>query len=347
MGAHALALTLLGEQLRDVPAGYAGVSARLKETGLLEQIETIADDLSEELGDKARGILATFAVSLEPLDEQACLVLALAAACAPNTPIPVGLLADAFATVDREPEGVARRWLRRLPFFGAPAKEADRFVPALRRLKRSSLLTGRQGEGNDDDSVTIHPLVVAAALRLLEVDAADVAECVAAALVSRTQGVAAEVLGHPRLAADIAQARYLSTTLESESTVWLAISVGRFEDARGAFPLARTAEERALEVGRRILGEDHPATIIALNNLAGTLQAEGDLVAARALQKHALTIVRKYLDEDDQTTLSFIDNLGTMLHGQGQLAEARVCTNARSRLGAVCSATNISRRSCP
>lgn len=318
VGAHALALTLLGEQLRD--ADYARVSARLKETGLLEQIETIADDLSEELGDKARGILATFAVSLEPLDEQARLVLALAAGCAPNEPIPVGLLADAFASVDGE--GAGRRWLKRLPFFGAPAKEVDRFVPALRQLQRGSLLTRRQGDGSDDDSVMIHPLVAAAALRLLGVDPADVAECVAAALVARTEGVAAEVLGHPRLAADIAQARYLSTTLESESTVWLAISVGRFEHARGAFPLARIAEERALEIGRR-LGEDHPATIIALNNLAGTLQAEGDLVAARALQEDALTVVRKYLGEDDQMTLSFIDNLGTMLHGLGQLAEAR------------------------
>ena len=45
------------------------------------------------------------------------MVLALAAVCAPNTPIPVGLLGDAFAAANREPESTARRWLKRLPFI--------------------------------------------------------------------------------------------------------------------------------------------------------------------------------------------------------------------------------------
>ena len=58
------------------------------------------------------------------------MVLALAAVCAPNTPIPVGLLGDAFAAANREPESTARRWLKRLPFFGGKSDEVDRFVPA-------------------------------------------------------------------------------------------------------------------------------------------------------------------------------------------------------------------------
>ena len=156
--------------------------------------------------------------------------------------------------------------------------------------------------------MTIHPLVAAAAVRLLEVDPAQVAERVAATLVSRIEVVAAAIRQHPRLAADMDQARHLSGTWESESTVWLGIWLGRFEEARGVFALARAAEERALEVGRRVLGEEHPASIFALNTLAGTLQAQGDLAAARPLQEHALSVVRTYLDEEDATTLSFLDN---------------------------------------
>ncbi len=206
VGAHALALTLLGEQLRDEPGGFDRTKERLADTDLVGPIETIADDLREELGEKARGILATLAASLEPLDEDARMVLALAAVCAPNTPLPVGLLGDAFSAANREPESTARRWLKRLPFFGGKSDGVDRFVPAFRQLHRASLLTSGPARASDDDTVTIHPLVAAAAVRLLEIDPAQVAERVAATLVSRIEVVSAEIRQHPRLAADMDQA---------------------------------------------------------------------------------------------------------------------------------------------
>jgi hypothetical protein len=282
VGSHTLALILLGEQLRDDPGGYARARERLHEAGILERIEAIAADLGAELGDKARSIIGTFAVSIDDLDEAALVVLALAAVCAPNEPIPVGLLNDAFAAAAEETglRATLRRWLRLLPLFGQMENRADDYVRAIRQLLRRSLLTRSQGEGSGDDNVEIHPLVADVAMRLLEVDRAAVAERVAAALLLRVQVVAADIRCHYRLGPDIRQARHLSSTLESESSVWQAMWVGRFEGARGAFGLARTAEERALDVGRRVLGEEHPGTIIALNNLAGTLQAQGDLAAA-------------------------------------------------------------------
>jgi hypothetical protein len=282
VGSHTLALILLGEQLRDDPGGYARARERLHEAGILERIEAIAADLGAELGDKARSIIGTFAVSIDDLDEAALVVLALAAVCAPNEPIPVGLLNDAFAAAAEETglRATLRRWLRLLPLFGQMENRADDYVRAIRQLLRRSLLRRSQGEGSGDDNVEIHPLVADVAMRLLEVDRAAVAERVAAALLLRVQVVAADIRCHYRLGPDIRQARHLSSTLESESSVWQAMWVGRFEGARGAFGLARTAEERALDVGRRVLGEEHPGTIIALNNLAGTLQAQGDLAAA-------------------------------------------------------------------
>ena len=97
VGAHTLALTLIGERLREAPGGYKGALAKLREAGRLDRIEDLARDLQPLLGEKARGILATFEVSITALDEDAQVLLAGAAVCAPNEPIPVPLLAAVFA----------------------------------------------------------------------------------------------------------------------------------------------------------------------------------------------------------------------------------------------------------
>ena len=323
VGGHPLALILLGEHLRHAPGGYARARERLGETGMLARIETIADNLRTELGEKARGILASFALSFEILDEDALTVLALAAVCAPNERIPAGLLADTFAAVTRESafRAALRRWLSLLPFFRSAERGGIRSRTS--SVLRASLLARRHVEPADNDCVEIHPLVAEAVLSLLEVDRANMAECVANALLQRIQVVAGDIRCHAEIGADVRQARHVSSTLESESAVWLAIWVWPVEHARGALLLARAAEERALDVGRHVLGEEHPATVFALNNLAGTLQAQGDLAAARALQENALAVIRKYLNEEDEITISFISNLGTMLQGQGKLTEAR------------------------
>jgi hypothetical protein len=51
--------------------------------------------------------------------------------------------------------------------------------------------------------------------------------------------------------------------------------------AMGDLAAARPYYEQALEIRRRVLGDDHPNTATSLDNLGLLLQAMGDLPAAR------------------------------------------------------------------
>ena len=64
---------------------------------------------------------------------------------------------------------------------------------------------------------------------------------------------------------------------------------------------ARQQEEQVLEARRRLLGEEHPATLTARLNLAQTLYAQGDLAGARQHQEQVLEASRRLLGEEHPT----------------------------------------------
>jgi hypothetical protein len=65
--------------------------------------------------------------------------------------------------------------------------------------------------------------------------------------------------------------------------------------AQGDLPGARKLEEQVLEARERLLGKEHPDTLMAMNNLAVTLYAQGELAGARKLQKQVLEGRRRLL----------------------------------------------------
>src|SRR5262245_47893239 len=65
---------------------------------------------------------------------------------------------------------------------------------------------------------------------------------------------------------------------------------------------ARPLFERALEVRRRLLTDDHPLTATSYNDLACNLQARGKYAEARPLFERALAIRRKLLTDDHPRT---------------------------------------------
>ncbi|MBL7497995.1 tetratricopeptide repeat protein, partial [Frankia sp. CNm7] len=75
---------------------------------------------------------------------------------------------------------------------------------------------------------------------------------------------------------------------------------------------------------RRILGEDHPDTIMAAGNLAITLRDLGDHAAARALKEDVFARRRRILGEDHPATLMAAGNLAITLRDLGDYAAARV-----------------------
>ncbi|HMH87912.1 MAG TPA: serine/threonine-protein kinase [Steroidobacteraceae bacterium] len=86
--------------------------------------------------------------------------------------------------------------------------------------------------------------------------------------------------------------------------------------------LAKQTYERALEIDRRVLGEDHPRIALRLNNLAIVAQNMGDLKQAKALFRDALSRnERTYGDRHPETAVTK-GNYGLMLQREGRLAEA-------------------------
>ena len=63
------------------------------------------------------------------------------------------------------------------------------------------------------------------------------------------------------------------------------------DDYAGAQPLF----ERALKGFERVLGPEHPSTLMSMNNLAGLLMRKGDYVGAQPLFERALEVHEQIL----------------------------------------------------
>jgi hypothetical protein len=339
VGAHTQALILLGENARNNFGGYPRVLERLLKTGSLDRIEQIAAHLKGQLGTKARGIVATFELSIDPLGPSAKELLSFASVCAPNLAIPDTLLADAFGDNARE----------------------DDFGAALSELLRASLLTRRSDKGG---AVFIHPLVESVANWLLKPDELTLRQRVADMLLGRI-ATSRDIRTHSAVADDIRQARELAPLLEGRRGVEILLWLGTYEQNRGNlteagvlgaqclalaervlgaedpntltamsslavtlqsqghFGGARVLHEQVLPICHRVFGEEHPVTLTSMNLLARTFQAQGDNSGARALQEQALRIRRRVFGDDHADTLTATLELAGTLHAQGDLSGAR------------------------
>ena len=86
--------------------------------------------------------------------------------------------------------------------------------------------------------------------------------------------------------------------------------------------LAEQTYNRALDVDRRVLGEDHPRVAMHLHNLAVVAQNMGDLKLAESLYLDAIQRQeRAYGDHHPQTAVAK-GNYGLLLQREGRLAEA-------------------------
>ena len=86
--------------------------------------------------------------------------------------------------------------------------------------------------------------------------------------------------------------------------------------------LAKQTYERALEVDRRVLGDDHPRVAMHLHNLAVVAQNMGDLKLAEELYVDAIHRKEHVYGAGDPQTADAIDNYGLLLHREGRLAAA-------------------------
>ena len=94
-------------------------------------------------------------------------------------------------------------------------------------------------------------------------------------------------------------------------------------DRQGQYAQAQPLHEKALEIHRRLLTDDHPDTAISYGTLAANLSAQGKYAQAQPLFEKALEIKRRLLADDHPQTANSYHNLASNLHAQGRYAEAR------------------------
>jgi tetratricopeptide (TPR) repeat protein len=90
----------------------------------------------------------------------------------------------------------------------------------------------------------------------------------------------------------------------------------------GEYDAARPHAERALAVRRRELGDEHPATLASMVDLANVLADQGHENDAGRLYEESLDIRRRVLGEDDPNTLTSMHNLAVSYKVQGRIGEA-------------------------
>ncbi len=111
----------------------------------------------------------------------------------------------------------------------------------------------------------------------------------------------------------------------SQGTDPLGAAAVRAETLRsqGDFAGARALQEEILAKRTETLGEEHPTTLYALNNLAVTLNAQGKRDVAREMMARVLKLRGKVLGENHPLTLITLRNLGVMCLQATDYAKAR------------------------
>jgi len=89
-----------------------------------------------------------------------------------------------------------------------------------------------------------------------------------------------------------------------------------------SYPEARKQLERALELGRRTLGTDNPATLTALHDLGLVAAEDGRYGEAEALDRQALDAQRRVLGPKNLETLRSMSNLALAYMEEGKFADA-------------------------
>jgi tetratricopeptide (TPR) repeat protein len=111
--------------------------------------------------------------------------------------------------------------------------------------------------------------------------------------------------------------------VEPERCLSLLRQTATYLSSRGQYRQALTLSEQALAGSRQLLGEDHPATLQAIYDLAETRRALGDLQAALKLHEQILAAHHQVLGEDHPATLASINSLGVTRRELGDLQGAK------------------------
>ncbi len=97
---------------------------------------------------------------------------------------------------------------------------------------------------------------------------------------------------------------------------------GSYLEGRGDATAALPLYQRALEASERVLGKEHPDTLMSVNNLALCLKALGDARAALPLHERVLEARERVLGKEHRDTLISVSNLASCLYALGDAPAA-------------------------
>ena len=103
---------------------------------------------------------------------------------------------------------------------------------------------------------------------------------------------------------------------------WLLDDLGKVYEREQQWQLAKRTYERALEIDRRLLGEDHPRVAVYLHNLAFVMENLGDLGQAEKLYLEAIQRDQHAYGEHHPITAAAWGNYGLLLMRLGRMDEA-------------------------
>ena len=119
-------------------------------------------------------------------------------------------------------------------------------------------------------------------------------------------------------------------TLSSEDRTALGSVEGKDPEAGRLYRAGRYAEAYAmaktqLDICRRVVGDQHPATLRWMNNCGAVLGDMGRPVEGEQYLRQVMEARRRVLGNEHPDTLIAINNCGATLYGLGRAAEATIC----------------------
>jgi tetratricopeptide (TPR) repeat protein len=119
---------------------------------------------------------------------------------------------------------------------------------------------------------------------------------------------------------------------ESEVTPQLALRlsiIGHRFYKKGEYGKAEPLWKQAMNICRKVLGDEHPDTATSLNNLALLYKSQGRYAEAELLYLQSMNIRRKVLGDEHPDTATSLNNLALLYKSQGRYAEAEpLCLQA-------------------
>ncbi|MEP0872382.1 tetratricopeptide repeat protein [Trichocoleus desertorum AS-A10] len=119
----------------------------------------------------------------------------------------------------------------------------------------------------------------------------------------------------------------LSNFEATAATAQRAAMLGYVFYEQGYYGRAEPLLTEALSIYCKVLGNEHPNTVISLNNLAALYDAQGRYEAAELLYSEALSIRRKVLGNEHPDTATSLNNLATLYSAQGRYEAAEPLLN--------------------